>query len=166
VRVSRAKASVFVGPARIGQGLFAAKNFKTNQTILKIVGRVVGADVLWKRRGSTFSANCYRFGPETYLDPGEHASRYVNHSCAPNAGVGKSNNQLFLFAATPIKTGQEIVFDYSTILGDDDIWMMRCKCDRPTCRRTIRRFGSLSPVVKEDYLRRGLVPQFIIRTLL
>lgn len=155
---------VVVRPTRIGSGLVAAKAYRPNQTIIKIVGRIVDARVLWKR-GGTFADNCYRFGPETYLDPGDDSSRYVNHSCVPNAGVRKVNNQLFLFAAKPIRAGKEIVFDYSTILGDDDIWTMRCKCGHRTCRKTIRRFGTLPAALKDRYLETGLVPKYIIRTL-
>lgn len=121
-------------------------------------------EIVWDR-GGTFADNCYRFGPETYLDPGDHAGRYVNHSCEPNAGVGKYNNQLFLFAASDISPGCEITFDYSTILGDDDIWTMRCRCGQKSCRRRIRRFGSLPSALKHRYLMNGLVPRFIIKTL-
>ena len=155
---------VIVRPARIGNGLFAARAFRRNQTILKIAGRIVHHSVLWDT-GGAFADNCYRFGPETYLDPGDHPSRYVNHSCEPNAGVEKFNNQLFLFAATDIAAGREITFDYSTILGDDDIWTMRCKCGRGGCRGRIKRFGSLPADAKERYLASGLVPKFIIDTL-
>src|SRR5207237_1215753 len=122
------------------------------------------ADVLWDR-GGAFADNCFRFGPETYLDPGDENGRFVNHSCEPNAGIRKSNNQLFLFAAQSIGSGDEILIDYSTILGDDDIWTMRCKCGSPACRRTIRRFGSLPLNLKRRYVRQGLVPRYIIKTL-
>jgi hypothetical protein len=145
-------------------GLFAAKAFRPKQTILKIVGRVVDYRILWERRG-TFADNCFRFGPETYLDPGDDVSRYLNHSCEPNAGIFKSNNQLFLFAAKPIAANEEILFDYSTTLGDDDVWTMRCNCGHATCRRRIRRFGSLPRAVKQRYLASGLVPKYIINTL-
>lgn len=156
--------AVSVRRSRIGCGLFAERAFCRNQTIIKVVGRVVGYELLWDR-GGTFADNCYRFGPETYLDPGDHASRYANHSCEPNAAVRKENNQLFLFAAKPIARNEEIVFDYSTILGDDDIWTMRCKCGRASCRKTIRNFGSLPAATKSTYLTNGLVPKFIIKTL-
>ena len=145
-------------------GLFAAKAFRLNETIIKIVGRVVDADILWERRG-VFADNCFRFGPETYLDPGDEHGRYVNHCCEPNAGVRKANNQLFLFAAKPIASGREIVIDYSTILGDDDVWTMRCNCGRTTCRGRIRRFGALPTALKRRYLDDGLVPQYIVNTL-
>src|SRR5262249_42092510 len=107
-------ADVVVRPTRIGSGLVAMRPYRPNQTIIRIVGRIVDHTVLWKR-GGKFADNCYRFGPETYLDPGDDQGRYVNHSCVPNAGIRKVNNQLFLFAAKPIRAGREIVIDYSTI---------------------------------------------------
>ncbi len=152
-----------VGRARNGLGLFATRALRPNQTIIKIAGRVVDAGILWDR-GGTFADNCFRFGPETYLDPGDSFGRYLNHSCEPNAGIRKNNNQLFLFAATSISAGTEIVIDYSTILGDDDIWTMRCNCGRRCCRKRIRRFGSLPAAVKQRYLRDGLVPKYIMKT--
>lgn len=155
---------IVVAPVRNGLGLVAAKALRRRQTIIKIVGRVVAADILWDR-GGAFANNCFRFGPETYLDPGNELGRFLNHSCEPNAGIRKANNQLFLFAAHSIKCGDEIVIDYSTILGDDDIWMMRCKCGSGSCRRTIKRFGSLPVELRRIYLRQGLVPKYIISTL-
>ena len=155
---------VLVGPARIGLGLFAARAYRPKQTIIKISGRIVSPDLLWDRGGS-FAANCIRFGPETYLDPGDSPGRYINHSCEPNAGIRKANNQLFVFAAQRIGAGEEIVFDYSTTLGDDDIWTLRCNCGRPSCRGTIKRFGSLPMAVKRRYLEAGLVPRYIVATL-
>ena len=156
---------VAIRTARNGVGLFAAKAYRPNQTIIRIVGRIVDAGILWKR-GGTFADNCFRFGPETYLDPGDEPGRYLNHCCEPNAGVRKINNRLFLFAAKPIPAGREIFIDYSTLLGDDDIWIMRCDCGRARCRKTIRRFGSLPPALKRRYLSAGLVPGFITSTLL
>ena len=155
---------VVVQPARTGAGLFATRAFRPKQAIIKIAGRIVDAGRLWDRRG-TFADNCFRFGPETYLDPGDEPGRYLNHSCAPNAGIRKTNNQLVLFAAKPIRAGEEIVIDYSTTIGDDDIWTMRCNCGQPSCRSRIRPFGSLPPAVKERYLRAGMVPGYVVRTL-
>ena len=155
---------VAVGRARNGVGLFAARSFRANETIVKLVGRVVHYQILWERRGS-FAANCIRFGPETYLDPGDEAGRYLNHSCEPNAGIRKNNNQLFLFAAKHIEKGREIVIDYSTTIGDDDVWTMRCNCGRRACRGKIKRFGTLPVALKARYLSEGLVPKYIIETL-
>ena len=157
---------VIVRPARTGLGLFTTKRFSPGERILRVEGRIVDAGVLWRRQGSRFSANCFRFGPETYLDPGKGPGCFVNHSCDPNAGIQKSRNQLFLVAAKRIGAGAEITFDYSTTLGDDDIWMMRCQCGHRRCRKNIRNFGSLPADVKRRYIDLGLVPGYIMRTLL
>lgn len=156
---------VAVAPTRNGCGLFATESVRPGETIIRVEGRIVDAGVLWRRQGSTFSANCLRFGPETYLDPGDGACRFLNHSCEPNAGIQKADNRLFLFAAKRIGAGSEITIDYSTTIGDDDVWTMRCNCGRPRCRKTIRNFGSLPADVKRRYVTRGLVPGYIIRTL-
>ncbi|HEX6252439.1 MAG TPA: SET domain-containing protein-lysine N-methyltransferase [Gemmatimonadaceae bacterium] len=159
------EAPVAVAPVRNGRGLIAVKSVQSGATILRVHGRIVHYELLWRRQGSKFAANCFRYGPDTYLDPGDGVARFVNHSCEPNAGIRKVNNQLFLFAARKIGRGAEITIDYSTTIGDDDIWRMRCNCGRRSCRKVVRNFGSLPAAVRERYLSRGLVPGYIIRTL-
>jgi hypothetical protein len=155
---------VAVRRARIGRGLFATRPIRRGRDIMRIDGRIVPADLLWDR-GGTFADNCYRFGPETYLDPGDSPGRFVNHSCDPNAGVRKERNRLFLFAARAIRAREEIVIDYATILGDDDIWTMRCRCGSPMCRGRVKRVGALPHDVLERYRALGLIPRFILATL-
>ena len=155
---------VVVRAGAIGKGLFTARRYDRGATIMRIPGKIVAADVLWDV-GGTFADNCFRFGPETYLDPRDGPGRFLNHSCEPNAGVRKLNNRLYLFAAVGIPSGREVVIDYSTILGDDDIWTMRCHCGCGGCRRTIRRFGALPEATKSRYIEGGMVPGFILSTL-
>lgn len=155
---------VRVAASRIGSGLFARRSFAAMEPIIRITGRIVHYEVLWKR-GGTFLDNCIRFGPETYLDPGDGAGRFVNHSCRPNAAIHKSRNRLFLIAARRVRRGEELVFDYSTTIGDDDVWTMRCACGEPDCRGRIERFGSLPRDVQRRYRESGLVPKFILDTL-
>jgi len=156
---------VIVGPARIGRGLIAARAFRGGDEVIALTGRVVDFTLLWEREGSRFSANCIRFGPETYLDPGNGFGAYLNHSCAPNSAVAKTANRLRLVATRRIAKGDEVVIDYSTTIGDDDVWRMRCNCGQPACRRVVRNFGSLPRPLRRFYLSNGLLPPFIVRTL-
>ena len=156
---------VFIGRARIGRGVFANRVFRRGESVLAIGGRIVNYALLWEHEGSVFSANCIRFGPETYLDPGDGPARYLNHSCVPNTAITKAANRLSLVAARRIAKGEEIVFDYSTTIGDDDVWTMRCRCGAPKCRRTVRNFGSLPTPLRRYYFANGFVPRFIARTL-
>lgn len=155
---------VYVGTSRTGKGLFAARNFTPKETIVPIRGRVYDWSVLL-RRGGAFMDNCFRFGEETYLDPGNGPGRWLNHSCSPNAAIRFERNTLYLFAARRIRADQEVVIDYSTILGDDDAWRMYCRCGSARCRRWISRFGRLPPALRKTYLRRGLVAANILPTL-
>jgi hypothetical protein len=164
MRKLRRTRGVTVEQSRTGLGIFASLTFAKGRTIGRISGRVHHWRVLW-RRGGTFLANCFRFGDETYLDPGNGLGRYLNHSCQPNAGIRKRDHQLFLFAARDIKPGEEIVIDYSTITGDDDIYRMRCHCGAQRCRKWIGRFGLLPARVRADYLKRKLFPDFMFDTL-
>lgn len=156
---------VIVATSRNGRGLVAARSLEAGVTIMRVPGRIVHYELLWRRQGSKFSANCFRYGPDTYLDPGDGVARFINHSCEPNAGIRKINNRLFVFTARRIGRGSEITIDYSTTIGDDDIWKMRCNCGHRRCRKVVRNFGSLPTAVKHRYLARGLVPGYIIRTL-
>lgn len=151
-----------VAKARTGKGLFAARAYRVGQQIMKITGRIVSADEVWDVGGVT-SDNAFRFGPETYLDPVDGPGRYLNHSCRPNAAVVKRSNQLFLMAASRIARSAEITVDYSTILGNDDIWTMRCRCRQPGCRRLIARVGSLPDRIRDDYEERGMIPRYILK---
>jgi hypothetical protein len=153
-----------VRKTRNGVGLFAPRAYRANETIIRITGRLVRPSVLWER-GGAFMNNCFRFGPETYLDPGDGPGAYLNHSCRPNAFIRKQKNQLFLVASREIRARREILIDYSTIIGDDDIWTMRCNCGERTCRGRIRRFGSVPAALKAFYMERGMVPGYIVRTL-
>jgi len=150
--------------ARNGRGLFATRAFRPTKDILHIIGRIYDADVLWDR-GGKFADNCYRFGPETYLDPGDGDGKWVNHSCDPNAAIRKQNNRLFLFAARSISAGEELTIDYATILGDDDIWTMKCNCGSRRCRKRVKRVGLLPAEVFADYVERGMIPKLILDTL-
>ena len=152
---------VHVEPARVGHGLFASRAFGDAQRIVRLLGRIVSAETVWNHQGR-FADNSYRFGPETYLDPGDEAGAYVNHSCRPTAAIRKANNRLFLYAVTPIRKRSEITIDYSTILGDDDIWTMRCACGETNCRRLIRNFGSLPAELRAEYVEKQMVPKYVL----
>lgn len=163
-RITPPVAGVIVASSRTGHGIFATRRFAKGRTIGRISGRVHHWRVLWKR-GGTFLANCFRYGDETYLDPGNGLGRYLNHSCRPNAAIRKDGGKLFLFAARDITPGKEIVIDYSTITGDDDIYRMYCRCGAPNCRKWVGRFGLLPQAVQLSYHQRGLLPDFMLGTL-
>lgn len=154
-----------VKPVRNGLGIVARKNFRDGALICEIKGKIVTPKTVWRywetdpRRG----ANCFRHSPERYLDPEGEIGAYANHSCNPNAGIVKRGRKLLLKALSPIARGDEVTHDYSTLLGADDIWSMRCNCGEATCRRVVRNFTRLPLSISNYYRQLGVVPAFITR---
>ncbi len=153
-----------VRPVRNGLGIVALKPFATGATVCVIRGRIVSAATVWRywesdpRRG----ANCFRFDTGHYLDPEGEIGAWANHSCNPNAGVYKTPTRLLLRAIRPIAAGEEVTHDYSTLLGADDIWTMRCNCGERRCRKVVRNIARLPAVVLKRYVGLGAVPYFIL----
>lgn len=156
-----------VKPVRNGLGMVALKSFTRGQVICEIKGKIVTPKTLGRywETDPRLGENCFRFSAERYLDPDGEIGQYANHSCNPNAGIVKTGRRLLLKAIAPIARGDEITHDYSTLLGADDVWSMRCNCGHVQCRGTVRNIGRLPTAVVEHYRRLGVLPKFICATL-
>lgn len=142
-----------VGESHLGKGVFAARPFVAGEPLLRFSGpRIARAPA---RHGA--ADRFVQVGDGAYLGPSGRLDDLVNHSCAPNAGLRFATaGAVTLVALRPIATGEEIAWDYSTTLGDDE-WRMRCDCRAPACRGLIGSFAALSPERRAWYLDRGLV---------
>jgi hypothetical protein len=152
-----------VKPVRNGRGIVATRAFGDGALICEITGRIVTPQTVWRywesdpRRG----ANCFRLSPERYLDPEGEIGAFANHSCNPNAGIVKQGRKLFLRAIARIARGEEVTHDYSTLLGSDDVWSMRCNCGEANCRGVVRNVRRLPHALIAHYRQRGVLPVFI-----
>ncbi|MBY0270928.1 MAG: SET domain-containing protein [Burkholderiales bacterium] len=155
-----------VQAVRNGRGIVALKAFARGVTVCRIRGRVVSAEAVWRywdidpRRGE----NCFRYDADHYLDPEGEIGAYANHSCNPNTGIVKTGRRLLLQAIRPIAAGDEVTHDYSTLLGADDVWSMKCNCGEARCRKVVRSFSRLPAATLRRYLRLGIIPDFMSAT--
>ncbi len=99
-----------------------------------------------------------------YVGPSRDLDDFVNHSCNPNSGIKVTNRKVILIAIKNIQEGQEITFDYSTTMDEDD-WEMDCNCGSQYCRKKIKDFKHLSKKIQEKYIRLGIVPKFILKNI-
>ena len=152
-----------VQPVRNGQGIVALKPFKQDAFVCEIKGKIVTAETVWRywETDPRLGENCFRYSAERYLNPEGEIGQYANHSCNPNAGIVKKGRRLMLKAIASIAPGDELTHDYSTLLGGDDIWKMRCNCGAANCRRWVRNIGALPASVLRKYRQLGVVPAFI-----
>jgi len=96
-----------------------------------------------------------------YMGPSGQLDDFVNHSCSPNAGLRVTPGDVTLVAIRDIAANEEITWDYSTTMEEDE-WEMDCHCGSPVCRRIVRDFKHLDPVVQQRYLSLGVVPRFVL----
>jgi uncharacterized protein len=64
-------------------------------------------------------------------------TEFFNHSCEPNAGF---KGQILLYAMTGIAAGEEVTFDYATVVFGDTVpyhYEFACQCNKPRCRGRI-----------------------------
>lgn len=152
-----------------GKGVFAVAPFKKGETICVFGGERISIPEL-KRR--------YKEGKERISDPLQISERqyldvdkpfvYVNHSCEPCAGFVKTCT---LIALRDIKIGEEITFDYSATewtwehFGENMEWEMKCVCGSKTCRGTVTQFPFLPKKIMRQYVKSGIVQDFIMRKI-
>ena len=143
-----------VADSPLGRGLFAEEPIAAGRQILEFTGPLL--TLLEVRAKGPLAANALQIGIDRYRyldEPG----RFVNHSCAPNAGVKDDTR---LVALRDIAGGEEIRFDYSTTVSDG--WTMPCRCGAPECRGLVVAYQLLPAALRERYAFLGLVQRFIL----
>ncbi len=159
--------SLTVRQVRNGRGMVALRAFEAGDLICRIRGRIVTPRVVWKywetdpRRG----ANCYRYDAELYLDPEGEIGAFANHSCNPNSRLVRTKSGLQLRALKKIAAGREVTHDYSTQLGADDVWTMKCNCGERNCRGKVSNVDKLPAALLKRYQRLDAIPAFILETM-
>jgi len=58
--------------------------------------------------------------------------------------------------------GQEITWDYSTTMDEDD-WELDCVCANALCRGKVRDFKYLPNELKSKYTHLGIVPDYNLK---
>ncbi len=152
---------------RNGRGIVARKSFRKGAVICEITGRIVTGEEVWRYWDidERLGENCFRYDDDHYIDPNGRIGQYANHSCNPNAGLVRQGRKLLMKAIRAIAAGDEITHDYSTLLGADDVWKMRCNCGEENCRKVVRNISKLPAATTRKYRRLGIIPDFIMATL-
>lgn len=151
-----------------GNGVFTTKDLEKDQTICFLEGELCSLEEILRRidTGEEDTADPLQIEDTKYLDLDE-ISRTFNHSCKPNSYIrGKSE----LVALRNIPTNEEITYDYSTTMNDNEakiknegfaIWSCACNCGSSSCRGVIDQFKTLPRKIRSYYLDNGLGPDFI-----
>lgn len=123
-----------------GMGVFASREFKKGESVIRIRGEIVETENP-SAMSEFFKSHCFPLGRKgkkyVYVSP-TAPWMYVNHTCEPNTGI---RNDSELVAIRDIGEGEEICFDYAT--NNIDGWSMECRCGSKSCRGVISTFDKL-----------------------
>ena len=149
-----------VGTSNIGRAVFAAERIGAGEEILRFAGPFL------RHEQTTPQTLAVQVGPDRYLGASGGADDCVNHSCDPNAGlvVRDDGRDVTLISVRDIAAGEEICFDYSTTMDEDD-FELDCACGSAACRGRVRDFKHLPDELKRKYAALGVVPAYNRRYL-
>jgi len=141
-----------------GRGVFASETIPVGSVIMNYVGPLL-------RYEQTSPATlALQIGPDMYLGESGQADDFVNHSCDPNAGMVIEGTDVRLIAIREISPGEQITFDYSTTMDEDD-FEFDCLCGSAKCRGRIRDFKHLPSSLQHQYAELKVVPNYNWRYL-
>ena len=139
-----------------GRGVFALDRIPAGAELLHFTGPLL------RYADTTPQTLALQIGPDLYLGGSGGLDDCVNHSCQPNAGLRIAGTDVRLVALRDIEPGEEVYFDYSTTMDEDD-FEMDCLCGAPACRGTVRDFKHLPADLKRRYAAWGVVPEYNLR---
>jgi uncharacterized protein len=154
---------LILGQSNLGKAVFANKDFKKGEEIIEWRGPVLSKEELPPIR----TAEDDRFTQidnDKYIGESGELDDFFNHSCNPNAGLLFKYKKIFLIAIKDISKGDEITWDYSTTMDEDD-WEMDCMCQSKNCRKRIGDFKYLPKEIQKKYIKLGIVPKYILENL-
>ncbi|MBI1922752.1 SET domain-containing protein [Candidatus Poribacteria bacterium] len=141
-----------------GKGVFTSAPIRAGEFLFSYRGS--GPLLTYpEAKGPSREAYCLQIGHDKYIWTTQSPQCYVNHSCEPNTGL---RNVTELYALCDIKAGEEVTYDYSATMNEDD-WEMDCRCGAPSCRGRIRDFKYLSRELQQRYLQLGIVAAFCLK---
>ncbi|HET6451462.1 MAG TPA: SET domain-containing protein [Spirochaetia bacterium] len=137
-----------------GKAVYAAERIPAGTLIAPFTGPFL--------RYAETNADTYalQIGPDLYIGESGDVDDLFNHSCDPNAWVKIQGRTVELRALRDILPGEQICFDYSTIMDEDD-FTMKCACGSPHCRGTIRDGRLLPDEVWNRYVALGILPDYV-----
>ncbi len=152
---------LIITQTRNGYGVVAGKNFVAGEIICEFHGQLYSREELPQPYDSV-DDHYVQIGENLYMRPSGEVDDFFNHSCDPNAGLKIIETRVVLIAIKNISIGEEITWDYSTTM-DEDEWEMECNCGSQNCRGKVRDFKYLPSEIQQKYLNLGIVPEYIVK---
>ncbi|MEZ5606627.1 MAG: SET domain-containing protein-lysine N-methyltransferase [Burkholderiaceae bacterium] len=130
-----------------GKGVFALVDIPRGTRIIEYVGEIISWDEAQRRHphdpqdpNHTFY---FHIDEDRVIDAlhGGNASRWINHSCAPNCIADEQDGHIFIKARRAIQAGTELNYDYGLVVDEpltpELMADYPCRCGSRNCRGTL-----------------------------
>jgi SET domain-containing protein len=140
-------------PSGTGRGVFATEFIPAGTKLIDYTGPLL------RYQQTSPQTLAVQIGPDLYLGGSGGLDDLVNHSCDPNTGLVIRGTDVRLVAIGDIGPGDQVTFDYSTTMDEDD-FEFDCLCGSPKCRGRVRDFKHLPAELRHRYAGMGIVPDY------
>ncbi len=131
-----------------GKGVFALRDLVAGERLIEYTGEVITWDEALLRHPHDPAHPTHTFyfhidnGHVIDAKYGGNASRWINHSCAPNCEAEETADaRVFIRALRDIAAGEELFYDYGLIIDEPYTRQLKaeypCWCGAPACRGTL-----------------------------
>ena len=134
-----------------GRGVYASRSYVPDEYVMAFTGSLTHINKI-----DDFT-HYLQVAPDFFISPSGNADDFVNHSCDPNCALYFAGDDLVLRAIRSIESGEELSFDYGTIMFCEPT-TFQCACGSPECRGIIGNYFSLPDELKKKYTERNMVP--------
>ncbi|MEM3091465.1 MAG: SET domain-containing protein [Candidatus Pacearchaeota archaeon] len=155
--------NLILGKSKNGKAVFANKNFKKGEEIIEFKGKIFTYEQLPESYNEV-EDHYVQIDKNLYMGPSGNLDDFFNHSCNPNSGLKIEGKRVILIAIENIKKGEEITWDYSTTMDEND-WEMDCMCQSKKCRKKVKDFKYLPKKIQQKYIQLRVVPKYILKNL-
>lgn len=155
--------NLLIKPVKSGLGVVSDSLINEGETILKFGGKYYTYSELPAPYNSV-DDHYMQINKDLYIGPSGEIDDYLNHSCDPNSAVKINGKDVLLFAIKKIEPGEEITWDYSTTMDEDD-WELDCECGTSNCRKKIKDFKYLPSELQEKYFKLNSLPDYILESV-
>lgn len=152
---------LIIKESQLGKAVFSNQNLKKDEYIIEFKGALLKSNEL-PEINNPEDDRYIQVEKNIYMGPSGGYDDFFNHSCDPNAGVIFQNGKVILKSIKAIQKNEEITWDYSTTMDEDD-WKMNCLCGNKNCRKIIKDFKHLPKKIQNKYTQLGIVPDYILK---
>lgn len=144
-----------------GLGVFTTESLEPGTFLIEMTGPLLSLAEIPSVEDRSILDHYIQCSENKFLGPSGDFDDIFNHSCEPNAGLFFENNQILIKTIKKINTGEEIFYDYSTVITNDP-FVMKCACATPLCRGEVREFKSLPEKIRKKYIQLNIVPPYVV----